>query len=58
MYMQRRVILFVDFQYHRSSCQATYQNNDFIVKDAKITISYTKLGKTHVLSVKRAKYIC
>ena len=33
-----------NFQYHRSSCQVTYQHVHFIVKDAKISRRYTKLG--------------
>ena len=38
--------LLVDFQYHRSSCQVTSQNADFIVKDAKIRRRYAPLGNT------------
>ena len=34
MHMQWRVMLLVDFQYHRYSCQGSYQN---VVKNAKFS---------------------
>ena len=54
VYMQWRVILHVDFQYHWSSCQATYQNAGFMVKDAKISTSYTKQDNKILFSSKNS----